>query len=253
MNSNQQNALRSKFVFIVIFYCRSHAVARGKQALNKYIEDGDPIPYYLRQWSRRESSFMPLFATYSRELALMCLTTRVCNILCLYHSHHTSSKYSNDHMLNDKQPHIKVTGVAYPRTAVSKQIKKEDDDEDEEDNDDIGTGNEVKAGTALHCGCWTDDALLDFYLWKSTEAESPLTHAKDGWREDLLDPRQRIFVATAFTAHSGLNANSLYQVNSKGRNQNLERLLCHQFRYLANNSLGGLAAEAFKKKHNINI
>jgi len=194
---------------------------------------------------------MPAFATYSRQLALMCLTTRVRNTMCHYHSRHTSSKYGNDHALNDKRPHLKVTGVAYPRTAVSKQVKEEDDDEEEDDNDDHGTENEVKAGTALHCGCWTDDALLDFYLWKSTTAESPSTHALDGWREDLLDPRQRAFVSTAFVEYSGLKVNGMYEVDLQGRKQNTEKLLRVQLNHIIDTSLDGLDADKFRKKHNL--
>lgn len=252
LNLEQKKILKSKFVVVVIFYCYLHtAVAQGKQALEKYITRWEPIPFYLCQWARREAAFMPDFVSYSRELALMCLTTRVRNILCLYHSRHTSSKYSNDHALSNKRAHIKVTGVAYPQTAVSKQVKEEDEDEDEDDNDNIGTGNEVKASKALHCGCWTNDALLDFYLWKCTHTESPSTRAIEGWKEDLLEPCQRVFVSTAFTAYSGLDVDSLYEVDSHGKRQDTEELVRIQIEHIIDTGLSGLQAEAFKKKHNL--
>jgi len=230
-----------------------HAVVRGRQAIEEYLKTGKPIAFYLRQWARRESSFMTAFGTHSRKLALMCLTTRVRNTMCLYHSRHTSSKYSNDHTLSDKRPHVKVTGVAYPWTAVSKQVKGEEDEDDEDDNDESGTETEteVKAGNVLHCGCWTDDALLDLYLWKSTMADSPSTNAREGWKEDLLDPRQRAFVTTAFTRHSGLDVSHLYYVDLKGTKIKPENILNVQFDYLIDKGLNGLAAEAFKKKHSI--
>ena len=251
LSFNQKKTLHGRFILTVIhYYCLHAAIARGKQAFEKYLATREPIPYYLRQWCRRESSFMPMVATYSRELALMCLTTRVRNIICHYHSRHTSSKYSNDHALSDKRPHIKVTGVAYPRTAVSKQVK-EEDDEDEDDNDDHGTGSEVKAGMALHCGCWTDDALLDFFLWKTTTIQSPSTQVSDRWREDILEPRQRAFVTTAFKEYSGLKVDNLYNYNSEGKVQNTPKLLRAQLAHIIDHSMDGLNAAAFKKRHNI--
>jgi len=60
-------------------------------------------------------------------------------------------------------------------------------EEEEDNNDESGTENEVKAGNDLHCGCWTNDTLLGFYLWKFTQVKSHSTDARAGWKEDLLD------------------------------------------------------------------
>jgi len=66
----------------------------------------------------------------------------------------------------------------------------------------------------LTCGCPTDVALLDLYLWK-TWTVSNNTGQSEGLRSQRIDPRTRLFIAEAYRTHAGLTVDDLYTKGQK--------------------------------------
>jgi hypothetical protein len=94
----------------------------------------------------------------------------------------------------------KVVGTPFPRLS-DKMLKK------------LTTGKrsqllEQRKGF-LTCGCPTDVALLDLYLWKTWRASNN-TGQSEGLGNQRIDPRTRLFIAEAYRTAAGLTVNDLY-------------------------------------------
>jgi len=61
----------------------------------------------------------------------------------------------------------------------------------------------------LTCGCPTDVALLDLYLWKTWTVRNNAGQS-EGLCNQRIDPRTRLFIAEAYRTHAGLVVDDLY-------------------------------------------
>jgi hypothetical protein len=104
-----------------------------------------------------------------------------------------------------KEPRPQVTGVAYFRNIAER-----------------GQPPATMPPGILHCGCSEDDALLDFWWFKSGEITSPFSGVTEGWLSEVAEPRPRAFMAKLFLETTALTINDLYSVDSAGRGQSLE-------------------------------
>lgn len=178
---------------------------------------------------------MRQLATYSRELAIMALTSRFKNFMCLYHSRNTSNQYTNDVVAEGDE--IKVTGVPYGRIATSRVTSVGDH----------AQGGPVHAGVAFSCGCATEDVLLDFYVWKTTFVTSQSTDQEEGMKDDIFEPRHRAFAIEAIKSLGGIRLKNLYYKNPNGTIQNDATSLAKQIRQLIRENIDALHHDQFKK------
>ncbi|KAF9474195.1 hypothetical protein BDN70DRAFT_771835, partial [Pholiota conissans] len=71
----------------------------------------------------------------------------------------------------------------------------------------------------MHCGCFIDDVLLDFYLWKTMTitsrhpTDATLMAAKESMLGAAFPPRVRAFFVEAFLFYSHLTLKDLYSFN----------------------------------------
>lgn len=174
------------------------------------------------------------FATYSRELSIMTLTSRVKNLMCLYHHHKTSAKYTNDIASEDAD--IKVTGVPYGRIATAKKARSVD-----------FAGGPVEAGVAFSCGCATESVLLDYFMWKSVRVTSESTKRKEGWKYRVMDPRTRAFSLEAIESFGGIRIDDLYFKDTKNRSQNDQFSVTKQIDRLIAENIDALHQNRFRQ------
>jgi hypothetical protein len=129
----------------------------------------------------------------TRKLALHCMTTKFGNIICPYHSYHDKTSSIND----ENPPNSNsVTGVPWTRVANSKSTSAE---------------NRVSQRPGiLHCGCFEDDVLIDFWWWKNASLKSHSTGVVEPWRRDRLDTYERGFMVRWWSKWTGLTVNDIY-------------------------------------------
>jgi hypothetical protein len=63
----------------------------------------------------------------------------------------------------------------------------------------------------MNCGCSEEAVLFEFFFWKTWTITSPSTGVTEGWSDQVLDPRARLFVVTAFKAATKLSLDDLYK------------------------------------------
>jgi hypothetical protein len=182
---------------------------------------------------RMSSAFCPEAATSSRALAIHCLTTNRSNTMCLYH-----------HKLDKAQ---RVSDEALAKPDAAKTDAEEGDGGDAEKDVDSGTKpikskfqvtgvpymRRVTAGGALvslsagilHCGCCEDEALLDFWWFKTGEITSAFSGVTEGWLTDVLAPRPRALLSKSFCGISGLTIDDLYTTDASGNPRSVESRL----------------------------
>lgn len=164
---------------------------------------------------------------------MMCLSTQPGNLMCLYHSQHTSSDYKNNLAPDIRRLHIKVTGVAFPRTATTRRTI------------------ESRANHIFSCSCWAKGVLIYFYNWKSIKAKSPSTKVNEGWQGDILKPCQRAVTVATIKRVAGLEVEDLYNVDDNDKVQKIPTLLRCQFCRLIDSYLNKDAAKHMKKSLNL--
>lgn len=142
----------------------------------------------------------------NRELALHCLETNRRNFICLYHGERDKNGKTNDESVTEQSPY-QVTGTPYARAVKG---VREDDVEPQPGH--------------LHCGCPEDVVLLDFYLWKHTKITSPVNGVTEGWKDQHLDPRARLLMATAWQDWTGLTVDQIYKGDQSDTEAEVERL-----------------------------
>lgn len=148
----------------------------------------------LRVYFREISEFLPESSYITKELALHCLTTRYYNTFCIYHCYHDKRGTINDE--NPPASH-QLTGVPWVRDANPK-------------NRPAGTPLITRDPKVLHCGCYEDDALWDFFWWKTGILGSPASETKENWKSTRLEPRARGFMVQFVQNMTCLEIDDIY-------------------------------------------
>ncbi|KAF8067536.1 hypothetical protein FPV67DRAFT_1356093, partial [Lyophyllum atratum] len=148
---------------------------------------------------RTERDFLPEAATTSCDLALEVLTTNRQNIFCIYHTHKDKVTKRWNGMPDGRNS---IEGVISQRSANQKKRDKgkEQDKHDTEEK-------------CLSCGCREDDALLGFIIWKTWTVSEIIgrTMVTEGFsKEEILTPRDRLFIIQALRDKFGLNLKDFY-------------------------------------------
>lgn len=170
MGSNQSYRTNSILIYCIpTDRCILAVQAHLLNPTNKKSRVANNLCNYLHE----VSELLPEVSFIDCDLALHCLTTRFHNMFCLYH--HTHDKAGN---VNDVDPPSfhRVTGVPWARDAKSRDPKEKPI---------------VREPKVLHCGCYADDALWDFFWWKTGFIHSPTTDRTESWRFTRLEPRAR--------------------------------------------------------------
>jgi hypothetical protein len=226
--------------------------AKAEKAIYRFLAHPNDaklsLPFEMRKHIRLVSGFCPDAATTTRALALHCLTTNRGNAICLYHHKlnkagrvcdegqqlkgtEKSSKQPGQKV--DKQPGKKED--EQPGKKAEEKPSKKEDEQPGKQAGDTGKANSKFQVTGvpymrriadrgqpplamppgfLHCGCAEDDALLDFWWFKTGKITSPFNGVTEGWLTDLLEPCPRAFMANIFRQISGLSIDNLYTEDS---------------------------------------
>ncbi|KAK7055925.1 hypothetical protein R3P38DRAFT_3170586 [Favolaschia claudopus] len=157
----------------------------GRQAIQDYLKDQESISYDLRRLMKLLPDFLPECAYISRDLALHVFDNRVGNNACILHTFKTAGFKD----IRDGSGKYLVNGVPFPK-------------ETKEANGVL---------SALACGCWIDEALLDFIFFKCATAISHNRElpARETLGNEPLGTRHRTFLAQAFK-ETGLTVNDFY-------------------------------------------
>lgn len=148
--------------------------------------------FSLRRTARDVQDFLPETGLKSCELALLVHANCFLNYQCRYHERSKNRTKYDGHEVSG----YKLHGVAY-------QMK-------------LGhsTSNRVMAKHGfMHCGCYIEDVLLDFFFWKSWMIHSrnpDVDIMSKTMMDDWLPPRLRAFVIQSFLATSHLTLDDLY-------------------------------------------
>lgn len=170
---------------------------RARQAIRDFLAYPNvkehAIPVRLRSWIRQISELCPDVSYTTRALAIHCLTTNCGNTLCIYHHYHDKACTIND--TTPPRTH-KVTGVPYKRHAFGKGAQ-------------MSTVS-LESINAIHCGCLADEALWDFWWWKTGLQYSPSLNIAEPWRNTRLDPRARGFMVQWVEKFTLLSIDDIY-------------------------------------------
>ncbi|KAG6824603.1 hypothetical protein H0H92_006369 [Tricholoma furcatifolium] len=146
----------------------------------------------LRRFIRENQEFMPSAASRTRKLALQLLTNNRTNVMCLYHHVH-----DRDGAGQDGTGKYTLNGMPNPRRI----------------NQAKADGVEPEPGF-FHCGCTEENALFDFFFWKTWELsaqEDDSTVIRESLRDQMLTPRLRAFFVQEFKTWTGISVDDLYQ------------------------------------------
>ncbi|KAF8872982.1 hypothetical protein BD779DRAFT_1477256 [Infundibulicybe gibba] len=177
---------------------REELLRKGNAALDDYLANPSyGIPSETRKMIRANQSYLPRAAYTSREMALECLRTNRDNTFCLYH--HRTDKQGR---ARDGQGKYKLNGVPMQRAA---SYKKSD--------------GVPSAKGHLHCGCDIDIALADFIHWKTWTVTGVVDgeEVTESLQDQLLQPRERLFVVKNFEKATKLKLGDLYRGNRNER------------------------------------
>ncbi|KAG6823923.1 hypothetical protein H0H92_008596, partial [Tricholoma furcatifolium] len=146
----------------------------------------------LRRFIRDNQEFMPNAASRTRKLAVQLLTNNRTNVMCVYHHLH-----DRDGAGQDGTGKYVLNGMPNPRHI----------------NQAKADGVEPEPGF-FHCGCTEENALFDFFFWKTWELsaqEDDGTVIRESLRDQMLTPRLRAFFIQAFKTWTGISVDDLYQ------------------------------------------
>ncbi|KAG6807138.1 hypothetical protein H0H92_008650 [Tricholoma furcatifolium] len=165
----------------------------------------------LRRFIRENQEFMPSAASKSRKLAIQLLTNNRTNVMCVYHHLH-----DRDGAGQDGTGKYTLNGMPNPRHI----------------NQAKADGIEPEPGF-LHCGCTEENALFDFFFWKTWQLsgqEDDGTVITESLRDQMLTPRLRAFFVQEFKAWTGILVDDLYQ-NKMSKKQYRIKLYEKQVNY----------------------
>lgn len=173
-------------------------------------ENVEEIPAKLRRLIRENQSLVPEAGTKDRQLALECLMTQNLNVFCSYH--HAIDKGGRKTDGKDGQKYV-LNGVPLPRETVDpdavKALKKK--------KSVLYTSKgefrspRLRSGY-LNCGCEIDEALMDFYFWKTWTITGVVDgkEVTESMGDQRLPPRLRAFVVKNFKDWACLTLDDLY-------------------------------------------
>ena len=166
------------------------------EAWKLYHQKHYAIPTRFRTPLRMVPGFVPECGNVCPELTLHILTTDTGVVRCLHHSMNRSvTRAQND--LTQSPRDWSLTGTPF-----------------EADND-----REVSlAGGLLSCGCQIENALLDFYLFKTGRLWSPSKSQWEDWRSQRIHPRVHELVLAQVKLETlwGLDNIWCYKADDKG-------------------------------------
>ncbi|KAG6822826.1 hypothetical protein H0H92_012425 [Tricholoma furcatifolium] len=166
----------------------------AQEALDEFLHRPNTtvINTTLRRMIRDNQEFMPRAANSSRKLAIELLSNNRTNVMCLYHHIH-----DRDGAGQDGTGKYVLNGMPNPRLI----------------NQSKSDGIEPETGF-LHCGCTEENALFDFFFWKTWELsaeDEDGTVIKGSLRDQMLTPRLRAFFVQEFKKWTGVSVDDLYQ------------------------------------------
>ncbi|KAF8169099.1 hypothetical protein BJ912DRAFT_862301, partial [Pholiota molesta] len=153
------------------------------------------LDFSIRRAIRDIPDFLPEAGYSSRKLALLVHENNLENLQCRYHEK-TKNRDKYDGIDSAGQ---KIHGVPYkPQLNASTQT------------------NITPQDDFMHCGCYIDDVLLDFFLWKTMTIHSHNPELR-GIYESMMatefPPRVRAFVLQLFLVFSNLQLDDLYALD----------------------------------------
>lgn len=160
-------------------------------AWRMYHHQGYEIPVYLRNMLRWVPSFVPECGSICQELTTHILTTDNGWTRCLHHSYNKKSQ--NDINYNTRE--WSLTGTPYESSK----------------------SNSISHGI-LSCGCELENALLDFYLFKTGQLWSPTKSQWEDWKSQRMHPRIRELVMRQVKLETFWGVENIwcYKANEKG-------------------------------------
>lgn len=219
----EAEALRA-FSHTFPFVCKltSEPIGYLPHVIRNFIDKNEPIPLCHRRLARRSQGYGSELAGLSLQIALQTFIVATPKVglrtRCHYHSSRTTT---NDIHADEKDGDVKVTGVPFPEeersTAPAALAKAHPNGKQANVLSAKNVKQPVPAQLGrfrqrfgvlellefyilkpdgrvyMHCGCDLEEALLDFYLWKTAP---PLVSASTGATELLgkpIDPRFRLF------------------------------------------------------------
>jgi hypothetical protein len=131
--------------------------------------------------------------------------------MCVYHQSHDKTGGTQDGHPADEDDYL-IVGVPVARSVNKKK-----------------TDGISRMHGFLHCGCAEENALMDFYMWKTWEARDwPGVHSQrlcEGLKDDLFDPRKRHFlISNAYERDARLEVEDFYTFGDSYRETYKRRL-----------------------------
>ncbi|KAJ7624184.1 hypothetical protein B0H17DRAFT_1151313 [Mycena rosella] len=161
----------------------------ARQHIKNFLADQTYIiPPRLRRLMKLVLEFLPECAYTSRALVEHIFTTVNKTNNCVFHT------VKNARLLAQDNGGL-VTGVPYSRGTIGDNARR----------------------NALSCGCYKDEALLDYILYKIASARSwnPRVDQIETLHKNPLEIRHRTFIIQAFLNFTGLALEDLYEIKIK--------------------------------------
>lgn len=168
------------------------------------------IDAHIRRLIRENQSLAPEAATTSRELAMECLMTSQMNMFCPYH--HAIDKAGKTVDGKEGQKYV-LNGVPKPRRLIrGPSIKKMKNKESVLFKSNGQLRNPRVRDGILNCGCRVNDALTEFYFWKTWSLSGNVNgeDVTESMGDQRMTPRIRAFVVKAFEEATCLTIDDLY-------------------------------------------
>lgn len=181
--------------------------AEGEMAVNEFLrilavgKKHPRLPVQIRNLIRNVQVFVPRGATTNRELALDCFALTSNHRMCQFHQARSKRQGVIDGENDGTEiGEFQVMGVPYRRNIGMK-----------EESEDPSPAAPNPPEGFMTCGCSEEAVLFEFFFWKTWTITSPSTGVTEGWSDQVLDPRTRLFVVTAFKAATKLSLDDLYK------------------------------------------
>ncbi|KAK7059097.1 hypothetical protein VNI00_001722 [Paramarasmius palmivorus] len=188
--------------------------------------DFKPPPYGIRGWVYYSPTLFPEAATTSREVALACMVSGQGTLLCRYHTRTKKSVRERD--LRDGEegllfgrPWDAIHRLDWQALDKGQKPGKAAAKRFVQSLSSTSPRGWVVPGwkrfpgrdpRAMDCGCYIEDVLLEFYLWKTGRFTSPVMKMIDHFGRDLLKPRQRAFLLGVYRSETKLDINDIYSM-----------------------------------------
>ncbi|KAF9061287.1 hypothetical protein BDP27DRAFT_1429169 [Rhodocollybia butyracea] len=154
----------------------------ARQALVEWRFKQTTVPKEYRRLMRNVDNFVPECASICYSLSLHILMTEAGNVRCLQHSHQRTTKENDE---DGSTRDWTVTGTPY--RSCRPNVKRPENLEH-----------------ILNCGCHRENAVLEFYLFKTGKISSVVKGqmVTEGWRSHYMHPRMRELILLQVRAES---------------------------------------------------